>query len=298
MHINRKLIFLLITSSIVLLKKDDISKYHNNYFPTFSIGNNKLDDFIDDSFSLEQMKNYTPQGMVKVDNNLVISMHDDGYVDNSVLLLVNNELNYSKKIELDINAHCGGIAYDEINDYLWITGKDGDILAYDYDDLLETNYIERVEEVTVGDDLVNHTGDNAVSYLTYYDEHLYLGNFNIWGNNTFMKKYEVEKGGSLSFVKTIKMPNYIQGVSFDDENMYVSRSWGRYNLSEVNIYKYDEDIDDYTVVDNENYVTPSLQQQLFVVDDSMYILYESNSNKFNEFVLKRSDDIVKINLKK
>ena len=43
-------------------------------------------------------------------------------------------------------AHTGGIAYDDINELLWITAKDGNIRCYDIKDLEKDNKNKSVSQ--------------------------------------------------------------------------------------------------------------------------------------------------------
>lgn len=281
----------------LILTRNEFDVVIDNYVPCFNTGNiNLYKDSIKEQINFKIEKDYVPQGMCIINDKIVVSLYNKDYNNNSCLYVIDKNTYKYKKVELDIKAHCGAIAYDNINDNVWISANDGFINCYKLFDILNKSSVENIKSVDCSDHLENHKGNESVSYLTYHKGEMFVGNFNVLSLKTIMKVYEVDST-NLKFKNKIKMPNYIQGISFKDDKMFLSRSYGENNTSQILVYDFKKNDNNYIRNVRKEITCPSLQQQIVFDDDNLFLLYESNSNLYQNEIIK-SDDIVVVNYKK
>lgn len=291
-----KKIFAISCLSLILVK-DEINYITDNYIPYFNSGNiNKYNDSKKNEINISLKKSYIPQGICLVDSKILVTLYEKDYKDYSCIYVIDKETNKNKKVCLDIKAHCGGITYDEKNKNIWVSANDGYINCYKLEDVLNKKNIENIKSVDCSNNLINHKGNESSSYLTYYQDKLFVGNFNVFSLETIMKVYEVDNT-KLTYQKEIKMPNCIQGITFKDNKMILSRSYGEKNTSQILIYDYNELINNYKKEKRKEITTPSLQQQIILDENELYILFESNSDIYQNEKIK-SEDITIIDYKK
>jgi len=195
------------------------------------------------------------------------------------------------KCMLDHDAHVGGIAYDEVNGLLFVTGYSGYILAYDIEDILHKDKVTaKYSNINVGDGLSNYVYPwvNSASFISIHDNELLVGNFSL-RNTGKVKRYKysiVEDEIKLEYVSSFKIPDMVQGITFykkdDKEYIIFSRSYGRDCPSVMQIFRYSEDIKNYR---DEKLVSSSLRlepmlEQITSRDNNIYALYESNARPY------------------
>ena len=243
-------------------------------------------------YKLPKLNTYIPQGLTLVNDNIYITAYDGKMKKNSVIFEIHND-NSSKIITLDTNAHVGGITYDEVNHLFWICDIDGTISSYKYDDVITKNniYAETKNLNVNNNDLINHKGSFSVAYITFYDNHLYVGNYSK-NNSGILKSYKVKNNGSidLSSVKIYKTPNKVQGVTFykDTNTTYIlfSISYGAINYSKLKIDIFDERKIDYRNIQFLEYYMPRMMEEIIVSNDDKFMaLFESNAYKYKTGIL-------------
>lgn len=225
-------------------------------------------------------RRYILQGICYIDNYFVVTSYSKDKSKNSIITIYDNDFNFYNKIELDNNAHVGGIAYDNKHNIVWITSKNGCISGYDKNKLLnqETDKLFAIKElknIKVGTDLINYKGIPSVAYITYYKEKLYLGNFTLIKKAKLLS-YDINNDGSINLEsKNIISNNFlnkVQGIIFYKKNIILSRSYGKMNKSTLTILDKDfKRINDYKIDLN-------MSEQLAIVDNKLYILSEIGSN--------------------
>lgn len=150
---------------------------------------------------------------------------------NSRIYLYEKSGSFNKFIELNNNAHVGGISYDAINDIVFVTGNKGKINAYDYSELISGSIKEYQCNVDISKVL-----DGIVSAATvyFYKNSLYVCTFSNVGR---MVKFniEIDRRKNVINIKEYtvynELPACIQGVCVFEENneLYYlfSQSFGR-----------------------------------------------------------------------
>ena len=197
----------------------------------------------------------------------------------------------------------GGITYDDRNELIWITDNNATISSYKKEDVLnfEENILYKYRNIYVGDYLENISGQRSVAYIKYYDEKLYLGNYN-WKSKSILKEYEIDEYGNINHnYKIIKLPSFVQGISFyeeEDDNKYllVSSSTGKILPSTLKIFEYNEGNDNYQEKEIKKYKTRPMMEELETNDDKLILVYESNAKIYESIINKSQNDIIKSNL--
>lgn len=250
---------------------------------------------IDDSIPLSFNSGMVPQGITIMDDYILTSSYDYFGDNNSEINVLDKNGKIINTCLIDCDAHVGGISYDVSNKLVWITGKSGEVNAYSSDDFLVKKELSpRYKSINVGKSLANYKcpWKNSVSYLTVYDNCLYVGSFSL-NNFGIVKKYSInispyDKKLTLSLEKQFKVPTRVQGISFytkDNENyILLSRSYGRNIPSLLQIFKYSDDIEDYNNPDlrSVSFMAPEMMEQITICDEEAYTIFESGALPYKE----------------
>ena len=292
---NKLTILSILTSTVILTSSVPVDKTTNSYISSYY--DVLLDDItseyvlVDERVNYVPQNNYVPQGIALV-GDYVLTSNFDYYKDkNSMICVIDKDGKLVHKCILDHDAHVGGIAYDEVNGLLFVTGYSGYILAYDIEDILHKDKVTaKYSNINVGDGLSNYVYPwvNSASFISIHDNELLVGNFSL-RNTGKVKRYKysiVEDEIQLEYVSSFKIPDMVQGITFykkdDKEYIIFSRSYGRDCPSVMQIFRYSEDIKNYG---DEKLVSSSLRlepmlEQITSRDNNIYALYESNARPY------------------
>lgn len=259
--------------------------------------------------TIPTIDNMVPQGLTRIDNLFLISSYDFMKIDNSCIYVLDEDSNIINVCDIGNKAHVGGIAYDSSNSLLWVSGEYGDINAYDINDVLEEHKASPVyTDVDVGYGLKNYQNPflNSVSYLTIFENKLYVGNFSLNGCGK-IKKYSFNldsEKAPLLLEHSFSVPDKVQGISFytynDDIYIIFSQSYGNNIPSILQIFKYDEEITDYNDDSLVSVVVkvPSMIEQIHSTNNCLYALYESAARPYKGHNLEKKDTIDEIDIEK
>ena len=292
---NKLTILSILTSTVIMTSSVPVDKTTNSYISSYY--DVLLDDItneyvlVDERVNYVPQNNYVPQGIALV-GDYVLTSNFDYYKDkNSMICVIDKDGKLVHKCMLDHDAHVGGIAYDEVNGLLFVTGYSGYILAYDIEDILHKDKLTaKYSNINVGDGLSNYVYPwmNSASFISIHDNELLVGNFSL-RNTGKVKRYKysiVEDEINLEYVSSFKIPDMVQGITFykkdDKEYIIFSRSYGRDCPSVMQIFRYSEDIKNYR---DEKLVSSSLRlepmlEQITSRDNNIYALYESNARPY------------------
>lgn len=292
---NKLTILSILTSTVIMTSSVPVDKTTNSYISSYY--DVLLDDItseyvlVDERVNYVPQNNYVPQGIALV-GDYVLTSNFDYYKDkNSMICVIDKDGKLVHKCMLDHDAHVGGIAYDEVNGLLFVTGYSGYILAYDIEDILHKDKVTaKYSNINVGDGLSNYVYPwvNSASFISIHDNELLVGNFSL-RNTGKVKRYKysiVEDEIKLEYVSSFKIPDMVQGITFyrkdDKEYIIFSRSYGRDCPSVMQIFRYSEDIKNYR---DEKLVSSSLRlepmlEQITSRDNNIYALYESNARPY------------------
>lgn len=256
---------------------------------------------VDKSFNINNLNDYILQGLTKADKYILITAYSSKK-KNSKVFIYDDKYNFINETVLYNKAHVGGITYDNKNKYIWITDTKGTISGYKLDDIIKAkDEVKPIyKQIDVSNKLINIYGNKATAYIAYFDNKIYVGNFNK-GSVSYLKSFIVDKEGTIN----IDLENIIgsvpasQGITFyqNDNNTYlfVSSSFGLHIPSQIKIYKYHDDIKDLKDEPYINLVLPPMLEQIYVDDNKLLAVFESNAEKYKS---KRNNtpDFIEISL--
>lgn len=249
----------------------------------------------------------TPQGICSTEDYILITGYGAREAKIAVLdketrkgLAVLNLDEDVLELELDATdllSHVGGIAYDEEKGDVWVSGAGENTIVK-----IEIETIDKMVSAATrtGNVFDLHSGkefeiystkymiDNNQSepkyanpsFLEYEDGYLYIGTF-AENNIGYLRKFKVNSKEKLEFVEELKIPNKIQGAVFTDNGeLILSQSYGRKNNSKLYVYTGSgKNLSTYTlkhIIKN----VPPMTEELMILDDYLYILYESSAAKY------------------
>lgn len=303
------------TPSIYSTEEELMSDLENShpYFAEYLNNNNTTEMYIvpgmkmTESLSMKTHKkdkctSMTPQGLAVTEKYIFISAYCYTHKHNSVLYVLDRESKkFIKEIVLDSTSHVGGLAYDNNYNKLWIAEykksksyvgslKLDDIEKYDIKENKKIKYT----------DLVLLKNVKRASFITYNDNSLLVGYFNLFKNGYF-KIYDInDKGtinGNTNTTRTIDKS--IQGIAYDNNILYLSQSFSLFN-SKLIIFdkitdiksnnKYYEDKAKYSIP------LPEKLEQIYVYNDKLYMLFESSAFSYKFTSENHIDRVISFSL--
>lgn len=243
-----------------------------------------------------------PQGICVAGEYLIISAYDKSHeVTNSslhkskdqqksVLYVMDMEnKQYLTTITLNTKCHVGALAYNPDDEIIYIADSDNgvvQILSLDRIQACVNSGNDTEVDVLEFDDGAIDTKGHVPSFLAYYQEHLYVGQFarmNLF--EVFSNRMVVfDRDGELIEQDTITLPYYAQGVAFADWKnetyMLVSASYGRKRPAALYVYLM-ESREDGSLQCNRKVgeiACPNMSEDIDIQGDAIYTCYESASN--------------------
>lgn len=242
-----------------------------------------------------------PQGVTIADDYILVSSysHDEKY--NSVIYMIDKETHkLINTVVLDGNPHVGGVTYDPNTKTVWVCSSStihhAQVIAISLDDMEEYDLSKDKKPVKYKQTL-NLDGVKRASYITYENNALHVGYFDEYedgildtykiGNegNISQKKKKTrvltKKGNKLLPEDSQKVKSEIQGVTFYDKYILLSRSYGDVN-SDILIYEKKEN-GNYTDKDLVKKIkAPPYIEQITANEDSLYTIFESGSKRYRD----------------
>lgn len=247
-----------------------------------------------------------PQGINYVAPFILISCYSTEKRKSRVLFFDENSI-LCKEIELENRSHVGGISYDKIHNLLWICNSKGRISSYKYHEFLNGDLSSKkdflVADNSLGGGFLIEEGKTVCSYLTYFDNKVYVGSFNK-KKNGLVKVFDVIRestGIELKYRSEFNVPEKIQGLTFYKQNnetyMLLSKSYTRIKDSSIFIYKYIENKNDYTEK-SCSLTLPPMLEQIALIEENIILLFESFAKKYSYNAKVVIDDIFVLNTQK
>lgn len=247
--------------------------------------------------------NYVPQGLTYSDKyNVVLQTSYQSDHDASMLFVVDFKshklLKSLKLIDMDGNNnshHVGGITTD--NETVWIS-NDYEVEEYSLEEILNTTE-DTIQSKGVYDLPIR--GD----FCTYHDGILWIGDFylkpfyDVPNGNPLLFGYKVEDSIHYSLPEVvISLPKMVQGLTFDDDDHFVLTESFTYLINSnfsiyQNVLEKDSSLNitvnahkiPYYQLNRENLIKtiklPPMAEELFYLDDSYYILFESSTDHYS-----------------
>ncbi len=254
-----------------------------------------------------------PQGICVTEEYLIISAYDKSgeMVDDSnsrsqskqksVLYVMDvKSQQYLTTITLNTKCHVGALAYNPDDALIYIADSvDGVVQKLSMDKIaarVETGN-DAESDVLEFDEGAIDTQGYTPSFLAYYQEHLYVGQFaKVTLGDLFSNQMVVfERDGTLQKEKTITIPYYAQGVAFADWNnktyMLISASYGRIIPAKMHVYLMDYEREGSMKHNRKigEFACPNMSEDIDIQGDYIYTCYESASNFYRLALDKKGE---------
>lgn len=248
--------------------------------------------------NLPQMcKDTVVQGFTKSSKYMFISAYSKSG-ENSILYVLNQKGKLVDIIDLQFVAHTGGIAYDPEHSLIWVTGPSGKVFAISYNEVIDGTYKGDIL-VSFDAEMKNHKEQKVASFLTWFENHLYVGSY-VDGANGKLKCYDLSKYKEPKLVSTVKIPERIQGITFwkngvDNKiDMYLSQGYQTLDASLLR-FEYTAECMEYNEP-IESHVLPEGIEQIQATPQGMYLLFESAALPYRETARIPNDQVYVISI--
>lgn len=244
------------------------------------------------------------QGMTYAEGYLLVTAYSKSGA-NSILYVLDSSGEWLTTFDLGFRAHTGGIAFDDVNQLIWITGAEGNVYALEWR-LLAENIplgtkagILNAPPISYSFDagLTNHNNSKVASFLDIVNGRLYVGSYVI-GREGRLKGYDISAPAEPLLVTEQNIPEKIQGMTLVGENsgayLLLSQS-AQTDESALLVYQYDEQAESYSGV-LQTYLLPEGAEQLEAVEDKVLLLFESAAIPYKETARIRNDQIYAVRL--
>lgn len=263
-------------------------------------------------FKIPDLNNgYIPQGLYIDDDYTYIT----GYMNdhsNAPIYVLDDDFKVIKRIVMtnpdgsDFETHAGGLAVYDGNVYV-AGGADNCLYVFDKNEIFNSP-----DNAGVGykDIIPLNTDTDAIgiAWVEVHDDVLYAGEFYREQNYPTLESHHMDVNGgtnhSLAIALDLKnnlepiavysIPDFVQGMCLDDNNMYISTSYG---IPRSHIYTYsrelikaagtkevlDKELPLY-ILDNDSLIKTRtiapMSEEIDIKDGKMYVMCESASNKY------------------
>ncbi len=274
-----------VDDDFILIENNPLLKHYKEFLKTIKLA----------KVSIPLDGDMVPQGIITIDDYYLVTSYNSKRDGNSKINILDKEGKIIKEIFLQTNSHVGGLAYDEVNDYLWIPDNDGVLNVYKYQDIFTSEDLKPLKQFTdIGEDLTHYLDKKKreIAYLSILDNNLYVGSFSNNGKGK-IKKYQIINENDdikLKLQKEYWSPILIQGMTFYNYNnkqyLLLSSSIGQNNTSHLQVIEFDDKLNDITKMKRTMISFPPMLEQIVVKDNSLIALFESGAKKYDKALIK------------
>ena len=247
-------------------------------------------------FKLNLLDNEVPQGLCIIRNKVYVTCYKIDH-SKSVIIEYNFDGTRNRVIELENRAHVGGIGYNKKYNLVFICDTKGRVSAY------KNSTFEKIKSFEVSTppgSYLMERGGLVSSYLTVENEKLYVSRFNRLKKG-IIKIFDIKKikdDYELEYNNEFIVPTKVQGLTFYDDYLILSKSYGKLFGSKLLIYKYDEEKNNYVKPNIKLILPPMLEQIIIHEDNNLVLLFESSSLKYRNGCRCIIPDIVSLDISK
>lgn len=226
--------------------------------------------------------NQSPQGICATGEYILVSAYTADNSENLGCIHVFNQKTgeYLATLGMKEKSHLGGITFDGEN--IWVCHSDNNTL-----ECIPYVFVKRIAEkkpknvVDCSALFEEFHVSNTPSCITWYEGKLWVATHTRILNSV-MISYKVTRKG-LRQVESYRVPDKVQGVAFDEKGrVYMSTSYGRNKSSYMKVYLSPDKMSDKPNSPMLKVEMPPCSEELAIVDDNIYILFESAGEKYLE----------------
>lgn len=179
-------------------------------------------------------------------------------------------------------SHLGGLAFDGEN--IWVchsSSKTLERIPYEYIVAIAGSEPQCCVDASALTD--EYQLKNTPSSITCYGGRIWVATHTKLLDSEMLSYTYDPKSNQLSSVSSYRIPSKVQGIAFDaDGAVYLSTSYGRNNSSYLKVYS-----SLLALTKNPNEPTmkvemPPCSEQIAIVDNNIYVVFESASRKYFE----------------
>lgn len=257
----------------------------------------------------------TPQGLTIAQNYLLITAYDGEHEHASVIYVLDKKTGkYLKTIQVRGKPHLGGIAYDPRGKNVWITGsigKSSALMSFPIKSI--KTYNEKLHTPIAYNNRISIPTLEKASTVTYYDNQLFVGFFNMYGRGR-VASYTIARSGknknsiTNNEIKSVtgtvswsdpsgvtSMNKQVQGIAIYDGKIFLSQSYGS---GDSKLYIFPSTALDALDEKNAELVIdmPPYLEQIMAYKGQLLCIFESGSSKYAKPNIMIMDRILSINI--
>lgn len=223
------------------------------------------------------------QGLCFTQELLLISAYAESKQDAGSLMVFDRESGaYLATLAMKRESHLGGIAFDGEN--IWICHSNSNTLEripYEYVLKIAQDAPGYCVDASALSD--EYKLENIPSCITYYGGRIWVATHTKYFESMmFSYRYDREED-CLTALSSYRIPSKVQGVDFGGNGeVYLSTSYGRNNSSYLKVYPSLLALNSKPGNPSVKVEMPPCSEEVAVLDDRIYILFESASEKYFE----------------
>lgn len=245
------------------------------------------------------LKDMVPQGICRFGKLYLITAYSADRSNKSVLYVLDSKCKLVTTVTLPHSYHYGGVAYDSGGDVIWMTGYTPSIIVQSGDwnvscitgDELRA-VIEEGRSSGKAAYLTAFTEDNVKvgnrpSCIDYSNGRLWVGSFSdIKSSRIVGYKTSGTELSTEGAIKITGLDSKLNGLVWDGrQNLYLSYSYGRYSVSTAHVtrVRFKKPVTSSADVrkhKRKKLKTPKMNEEMFIKDGYLYIIFESASAKY------------------
>lgn len=257
----------------------------------------------------------TPQGITVAGKYILITAYDGAHKHASVIYVLDKKTGkYIKTVQVKGKPHLGGIAYDPVAKNIWVTGSLGDssaLMSFTLKTLKKYKENERLP-IEYNNQISIPTMERA-SAVTYYDDQLFVGFFNMYGHGR-VAAYSIARSGknrgsiTNNEIRAVtgavewsdpsgetSMDKQIQGLAIYDNKIFLSQSYGS---GDSKLYIFPTSALNALDEKNAELVIdmPPYLEQITVYKGQLLCIFESGSKIYAKPHIMIMDRILSLNI--
>ncbi len=238
------------------------------------------EDFLTNVISSERQ---CLQGMCFTPDYILMTSYAEGENDAGSLLVFDRESGtYLVTLGMKKDSHLGGVAFDGENVWICHSGSNTiERIPYDYIQIIAEDAPGYCVDASALSD--EYRVRNSPSCITCYGGRIWVATHTKFFDSKMMSYAYSPLEDRLTCMSSYTIPSKVQGIAFDaDGSVYLSTSYGRNNSSYLKAYRSLLSLSDHPEDPAVKVEMPPCSEEIAIVDDQLYVIFESASRKYFE----------------